>query len=318
MFTLSKSSPELYINSNTPLELGNKLKDIGGRILLICSTNVKDKHSIETLKKSLKSINLTFIQYDQKSNFISHDELKELQIRAENFNVSSIISIGDINERMSGRYLAQTLSLYYFELPTTYNNPYLLIPQAIFANRIGTKSQSINLSYDRINSIEIANDFLRQEDDIDSTLNSISMLLVLAELFTNKENNPIAKYESRNLFLRLLDDVDNKNINSNNLLRYGLTVALYHGASTLSELNITEYTWLVGSRFKCSPHIIGTKLLPRLLEINNEEELSIKIMELLHSNGLSNRLADLGYTLKQFSEINSDNSKTMEVVERAF
>lgn len=318
MFTLSKSNPELTFDSNAHMDLGRKLQDFGGRILLICSVNPKDKNSIKQLKQQLISFNFTFIQCDQPQGFISRDELNKLQIRAENFDVTSVIALGDLTQRMSGRFISQRLSLNYFELPTIFNNPYLLVPQAIFSNRVGNSSEMIYLASDRINGIDIDINFLRVQDDYDITLNSLSILLDLAHLFIKKENNIIAKTESRQLFLRLLTDLENVDLGISALYQYGLTAALYHGASSDIDLNVTIYSWIAGGRFKCDPNIISAKLLPWFLDRANEDELSLRVREILDKLGISCRLTDLGFTLKQLCEIESNNQDTISLVEKAF
>ncbi len=318
MFTLSKSSTELTFDSNAHTDLGSKLQDFGGRILLICSANPKDRNSITQLKQQLTKFNFTFIQCDQPQGFITRDGLDQLQLRAENFDVTSVVALGGLTQRMSGRFISQRLSLNYFELPTIFNNPYLLVPKAIFSNRVGNGSEMIHLASDRINGIDIDMNFLRKQDDYDITLNSISILLNLAHLFIKKENNIIAKTESRNLFLRLLIDLENVDLEKTALYQYGLTSALYHGASSDIELNLTTYAWITGARYKCDPNIISAKLLPWYLDRANEDELSLRVREMLDKLGISCRLTDLGFTLKQLCEIDSNNQETISLVEKAF
>lgn len=318
MFTLSKSSTELTFDSNAHEELGSKLQETGGRILLICSTDPRDKASIARLKKVLTDSNLTFIQNDQPKGVLTREHLDELQFRTENFMVKTVVSLGGITQRMSGRFVAQRLSLNYFELPTEYNNPYLLVPIALYSNRVGNKIEDIYLSEYRINGITLDTGFLREQDDFEIALNALSMLLQLAHLFIAKENNIIARAESRNLFLRLLDDMNNSNLNRETLYRYGLTVALYQGASSNIDLYLINYAWLSGERFKISPHLISGKLLPWLLEQGEEEDLALRIRDVLERLEISFRLSDLGITLKQLTEINSESETTISLVNNAF
>lgn len=318
MFTLSKINPELTYDSDAHFELGNKLKEIGGRILLISSVNQKDKTSLLSFKKVLKNNNITFIQCDLPQGIINSDELNKLLNRAESFSVTSIVALGDISERMSGRYIANKLLLNYFELLTTFNNPYLLIPKSVFSNRVGDEIEVVNFSNETINGIYIDINYVRILDEFEIILNSLAILLDLSHLFINKRNNIISSTQSKILFLSLLDDIENDNLTNENLFIYGITTALYHGASTDIELNLTIYSLMAGYRFKCNPHILSSKLLPWYLDTGDDESISLRIREVLDRLKISCRLTDLGFTLKQLTSINSSNSETMAIIEKAF
>jgi len=286
MFTLSKTGPELTFQADTHKDLGSRLSDLGGRILLICSLNPEDRESIAKIKAQLTQSKITFIQCDQNGSFINRDDLETLQVRAENFNVSTVVSIGDIPQRMSGRFVSQRLSLHYIEIPTTLNLPYLLVPQSIFSNRIGNDYEIQNLSPERIKSIDIDSSLLRKSDSMKSSLTALSILLDLSHLFTDPENNTISANESKNLFLRLLCDLEEDKMNTEKLSIYSITAAMYHGASSDIELNISLYTFVAGYRFGFNSNLARAKILPYFLDDKNEHELSLRVRELLGKIGI--------------------------------
>lgn len=318
MFTLSKINPELTIGADTHKDLGRKLKDLGGRILLICSLAPEDRESIIKVKSQLTANKLTFIQYDLNGNFVNKDNLDKLQERAENFNVSTVVSVGDLPQRMSGRFVSQQLSLNYFELPTLPNYSYLLIPKSIFSNRIGNDYDIQFLSTDRINSINIDLSLLRDCDDKAKSIEALTILFNLAQLFTNSNNNFISITESRNLFERILIDLENDNINLENLIRYSLTAAMLHGASSDIELNLTIYSWISSYRFNFNSNIACAKILPCLLDEFNENDLAIRIRELHTKLSISSRLTDLGFTPDQLLDILKNRPEIKSIIEKAF
>ncbi len=318
MFNLSRTITDITFESNAHIDLGNRLQEIGGRILLIGASDNKDKDSINELKKQLTGFNLTYIQCDQSDNFINKDYLEELQLRAENFNISSVISIGDFNQRMSGRFISQRLSLNYFELPTVAYNPYMLIPASIYSNRVGDNFDILNMNYDSINSIHIDKNFIRKMNDVEINLTGLSILFDLAQLFINPGNNFVAVTESKNLFTRLITDLENRTINLDSLLKYGITASFYHESSTDTELDLSIYSWLAGFRFKFNPKIMMAKLLPWLLDSNSENLLSGRVREFLNSSNITLRLVDLGFSIKQLTSICSNRSNIIKIVEKAF
>lgn len=318
MFTLSKMSPDLEFGSDAHEILGSKLSKPGSRILLLCSLNPDDRLSISRIKDALTKNGIIFIQYDQSGNFINKDDLDKLYIKAETFNVTDIIALGDSIQRMSGRFISQSLSLNYIEIPTVLNNSYLLVPQTIYSNRIGNDYMIHQISPERIKSIYIYTDLLRNMDKIDIALEVLSLLLDLTHLFTSKKNNIISIEESRNLFDRILIDMENDEINVKKLSVYSLTAAMYHGASSNIELTFTLYSWIAGYRFKFNSKIACAKLLPYFLEDSNELEWSIRVRELLDRFKISSRLTDIGFTLNQLLDISKDRPEIEKIIKKAF
>ncbi|MGL1893110.1 MAG: hypothetical protein OCD02_15865 [Spirochaetaceae bacterium] len=318
MFTLSKINPKLAYNSEAHLDLGSKLQDFGNRILLICSLDPKDRNSITLLKEQFVKYSLTFIQSNMRKGFVNIDDIDKIKERAETFSVTSIVSIGGVAQRMCGRSIADNLSLNYFEIPTLLYNPYLLIPQSNYSNRVSDNYIKTHLSLESISEIHVDNKFIRETDSIGIVLTALSILFDLSQLFTNPQNNIISIEESKNLFNRILKDLEDDNLDVDKISRYGLTANLYHGASSDIELTPTFYSWITGNRFNCEPNIISAKLLPSYLTKKGESGLSLKIREILDKYTIPTRLTELGFTLDQFKDIISDNSDIMKIVEDAF
>jgi hypothetical protein len=318
MFTLSKSTTELTYDTDAHKYLGSKLNEIGGRVLLISSLVSEDREKISLIKKELTTVGVTYIQCNQPFGFVTKDDLEQLQLRAENFNISTVVSVGDTAQRMSGRFIAQKLALNYYEIPTQFSNPYLLIPTGIYSNRVVDDFEKIFLAQDLITEIIIDKSLMRKMDQDEIKLEAFSILLDLAHFFTSKENNFVSVTESKNLFLRLLNDIENSTLDLEKLHRYDMTCALYHGASNDIELSLKVYSWIAGQRFSIHPNLIAIKLLASLLLIKDEEKLSSRIRKSMDRLSISTRLTDLGLTLSQVIDITKDNPLNMEVVKKAF
>lgn len=318
MFTLAKTRPEFTFQPDAHKNIGNILNSFGGRVILITSMNPADRISISKIKDQLTLNKITFIQSDQSESFINIEKLNKLKERAEIFNVTSVIVVGGLCQRMSGRYLSQELQLNYIEIPTSPILSYLLESKAICANRIGNDFEVHRLSPDNIKSIIIDPLLLRVNNNIEIILESLTILLNLSQLFLNKNNNLISINESRNLFYRILTDLESKSMDQDKLYIYAITSSLYHGTGSDIDLDLTSYTWTAGYRYNFNSSIACAKILPTFLEVSNESELALRIRELLHSLDITTSLRDLGFTLHQLMDVSRERSEIISIIEKAF
>lgn len=318
MFTFSKMNPEIVLDVDSHKNLGEQILKSGNRTLLICSGLNSDRSSLSRLKDQLALINITFIQYNQLKENLNRDNLNQIIQRAKDFNVSSIISLGEFNQIMAGRYIAEILDLPYYELPTLFHTPFLLFPYSIYSNRVGDSIEIKNIDNRRVSQILVDISLKRELDPLDYTLTSLSILMDLAQLFISQKNHTVSSCESENLFFRVLDSIEKKSGSDSELYRYGLTTSLYHEISTETELNLTLFSWIAGYRFKTNPQIFVAKLLPWFLEMNDREDISSRIRNILLEYNLDGRLTDLGFTLEQLISTAGDNEETISVIKKAF
>lgn len=317
MFTLSKMNPEIIFSMDSYKSLGEKLKQSGNRVLLICSGARADRAPLEKIKDILSFNSLTFIQYNQSKNNLNNDNLNEIIERARNFSVTSIISLGDFNQIMAGRFIAEEMGIAYFEAPTSFYTPYLFIPSAIYSNRVGDGYENLKIEEYRINSIVVDPLLKKDLEELDYSLQSLSILLDLAQLFLAEDNNLISINESKNLFLRILDSLEKDSGSDTDMYRFGLTSCLYHQISSDIDLNLTLFSWVAGYRFKANPYLFSAKLLPWLLDMYEEEKLGARVRQILVKNNIDGRLTDLGFTLDQLKSV-TNHIPTKEVIEKAF
>lgn len=317
MFTLAKSSPDINFDAEVYKTMGEKLASYGGRILLIYSQSSQDNSSINRIKDEFKKYNITFIQSAVSSDFINREELEQLQIRAENFFVSIIISIGDFNQRMCGRYLAQRLSLKYFEIPTVLHNTSLLCPLAIYSNRVGNDYELMHIADNRLLSVELDPVLLRPTNNIERKMEMISILFDLSQLFVSESNNIISHNESLNLFYRVFADLKQERLAPEEIMISSLTAMMYLGASTSCEMDLTYSSMLIAKRFNIDYRLIQAIMIPKIISSYNED-LAIEVRDLLDTIQLPQRLADLNITKKQLQEICSSREYVQLIIEKSY
>lgn len=318
MFTLSKTRPEFTFKIDAHKNLGNIINNLGGRVIIISSMNPNDKISLSKIRDQLTLNKVTYIQVDQSEGFINIEKLNELSKRAEIFNVSTVLSVGGICQRMSGKFISQKLSLNYIEVPTSPGFSYLLETKSIYSNRIDNDFEITRISPDNIKLILIDPQLLRNSNKVDITLESLTILLNLSQLFLNSENNIISVNESRNLFYRILADLESNSMDQEKLYLYSLTSAMFHGASSDIDLDLTLYAWTSGYRYHFNPSIACAKILPTFLEDSNELDLSLRIKELLHTLDITLALRDMGFTLNQLLDISKEHKHISKIIEQAF
>lgn len=318
MFTLSKAQPEIIFEPDAHKILGSLLNNFGGRVIIICSKNPVDKRSISEIKDQLVQNSITFIQEDQTEGYINIEKLNTIKERARIFNVTSVVSVGGICQRMTSRYLSAELQLNYIEIPTFPALSCLLTPQSIYSNRIGNDYLIQAISPVNMKYILIDRNLHRNYNSVEILLESFTILLNLSQLFLNESNNIISIKESKNLFFRILDDLENNSIDQEKLLIYALTAELYHGASSNIDLKLTYYSWVSAYRYNFSSTIVSSKLLPTLLEETGESTLAIRIRELLHKKDISSRLADLGFTINQLTDVCQNRNEIVHLVKKSF
>ncbi|MBN2618850.1 MAG: hypothetical protein JXR64_11125 [Spirochaetales bacterium] len=317
MFTLSKTCTDLTYESNAYKLLGSQLVDYGSRILLISSQDPKDQFSIKLIKDQLTKAKLTYIESSQKEFFVNKESFIKLQERAETFSVQLVLSVGDFPQIMSGRYISQSLNLNCFEILLTPYIPYLFIPKSLYATRVGNDFGTINISPERVTSILIDPTILRKFEELEIIIITLSMLFDIAQIFLDPENNIISITESRNLFERILVNLENNIFRIDDLIEKSLTASLYHGASTNTELELTLFSLLAGQRFNIDYKYIKVKLLPWLL-LEQNENLSIRVREYMDRHNLPFRLAEFSISKQQLLEICPDNIKISKIINTAY
>ncbi|OQY38919.1 MAG: hypothetical protein B6229_04790 [Spirochaetaceae bacterium 4572_7] len=316
MFTLSKIEPKLSLSIGSCRDLIAIAKEYGGRSLLICSP-IEDRKAIELVKEQLKINKIIFIQENHINGHLNTDTLNKIVSRSKDFNLDSIISLGDFNQRMSGRFISEALNIPCFELPTIPSNPLLLYPKAIYSNRVGDDFATIHLNTERIKGIAIDPPLQRESTPMELLLSALAILQDLAQLFT-LENNPIATLGSRTLFNQLLLDIEGDKLTLESLILYGTSASFYHAASKDIELHLTIYSWLLEYRFKYSYKLAIPKLLPWLLDNRQEPELATRVREILSNKKLDGRLVELGFSLEQLLSIVGHSTNIIDIIEKAF
>lgn len=318
MFQFSKMNPELTLKEDSYKNLGDKLVKAGNRILLICSGSRSERSSLDRIKELLTLNNLTYIQYNQLKENLNRDNLNQIIQRAKDFNVLSVITLGDFEQLMAGRYISETLQLPCFELPTNFYSPYLLSPLSIFSNRVEDGYECENISKNRVQSITVDRGLQKDLDELENILSVLSILVDLSQLFISTNNNLISKNESRNLFIRILELLESGVESIDKLYSMGLTASLYQQISSETELYLTLFSWVAGYRFKKSPYIFSVKLLPWFLIENDEEELGERVKEILLNHNLHGRLTELGITLEQLISVAGGIESTINIIKKAF
>lgn len=311
-------NPVIEYSLDSYKSLGNKLLSYGTRVLLICSGSNEERDALECIKTHMTENGLTFIQYNQLRNNLNRENLEQIIERAKDFSVSSVISFGNFEQIMSGRYISNALLLPYIELPNRFYIPYSLHNTVIFSNRVGDYFEKETIPQNLINEIIIDCNLAIKSEDQNFALSILSLLTDLAQLFLDTENNPVSATESRSLFIRTLEELEKKNMDINTYYTTGLTALAYHGMASVEELYITLFSWMAGYRFKCNPDLISAKLLPWLLDDANEQELSKRVQDILIKYNFDGRLTDLGFSLEQLLSLTDNREYTMKIIKQAF
>lgn len=308
-------NPTIY-NQSDLIDLGIKLKEIGTRVLLISSNNREERESIELIKKIFIENSLTFIEYNQ-SETLDKNLLKETVERSKNFNIQFIISIGQINQRISGRYISQELHLPYFEMVTSFDNPLLLNPVIPIPSRAYDSYELEDIEVTRIDGIVTLEHIVEKSSNPDKILCLISLIFEISQIICCNSADPYLESEGTYLIERILDIIKNNHINTKELFYIGLSCARFTSLTGSDPLELSIIALLISNRFKLNRRILQAKILPWILD-ESFPVLANRIREELSDYGTSGRVSELNLTPNQLFSIIDISEKSTYILNNAF
>lgn len=308
-------NPTIF-NQSDLIDLGEKLKTIGSRILFISSNLKEERETIELLKKIFIDNVITYIEHNQTEN-LNYVALNNTIERAKSFDVQTVLSLGQINQRVSGRYISQKLELPYFEVLTSFDNPFLLNSFIPIPNRVNDGYEIFYISPTRIDGIITTDIVINKNNKIDNILNVISLLFEISQILSLEKNDQYLHYEGQHLIRRILDYLQEENLSTKELCYLGLTTSRFLSLSDNITPELTVISWILSNRFKVNRKIIQAKILPWILD-SIYPDISNKIRESLSSCGIDGRLSELGITLNQLFSITNISDSSNSILNNAF
>lgn len=308
-------NPTIF-NQSDLIDLGEKLKTIGSRILFISSNLQEERETIELLKKIFIDNTLTFIEYNQPEN-INNNTLNKTIERAKNFDVQVILALGQINQRISGRYISQELKLPYFEILTSFDNPFLLNSFIPITNRVNDNYELLQISPSRIDGIVLMDNIITKKEKVDNVLNIVSLLFEITQILSLEKIDPYILHEGKHLIFRILDLVENENLSAKELFHLGLTTSRFMSLLERYIPELTIISWILSNRFKINRKIIQAKIIPWILD-SVYPDISNQIRDVLSRYGIDGRLSELGISLNQLFSITNISDSSSSILNNAF
>lgn len=308
-------SPTIY-NQSDLIELGKKFKTIGSRVLFITSNNRDEREPVELIKKLFIENSLTFIEHNQPEN-VNKKLLIDTIERAKNFNIQLIITIGQLNQRIAGRFISNELKLPYFEMLTSFDNPILLNPILPIPSRAYDNFELQPIETTVINGIISLESMVKNRSEAENTLSLISLIFDIAQLICCNTFDPYLVFEGKNLIERILESIKGNTNTVKELLYFGLSTARFNSLTDIYPQELTIICLLISNRFQLNRRILQAKILPWILD-ESFPELANTIREELSDYGVNGRISELGLSPNQLFSIDNISEKSTLILNNAF